>query len=159
MIRKKMAKKFRSASKTPVAAKKGLAATRLAVLLTVQTVLFVLYWRYMNSLATKGCACALTPRFQNIRAIFKAVVILYYSLIALVMVCRFCSPAIFLLAAGAGSILAIILSVLVVRWWFEMRAAHCACSDAWEKDLWAFLSAYHVATILVGFLGAVLAIV
>lgn len=156
-----MAKKARSASKTPATvAKKGpVVATRLAVLLTVQTVLFVLYWRYMNGLAAKGCACAMTPRFQNIRQVFKAVVILYYSLIALVMVCRFCSPAIFLLAAGAGSILAIILSVLVVRWWFEMRAAHCACSDAWEKDLWAFLSAYHVATIVVGFLGAVLALV
>lgn len=158
-----MAKKSRSVSKSDaapvVAVAKAQVATRLAVLLTVQTVLFVLYWRYMNSLAAKGCACALTPRFQNIRSIFKLVVILYYLVIALVLVCRFCSPAIFLVAAGAGSILAIVLSVLVVRWWFEMRAAHCACSDAWEKDLWAFLSAYHVATIVVGFLGAVLAIV
>lgn len=133
-------------------------APAVAVALVVQTTLFALFWRFMNRLSDKGCACALTPRFANVRSLFKTVVVLYYVTIWCLVASRYCPPAVFALVSTASWLLGVVLSVYVVRWWLEMRRAGCACTESWEKDLWAFLSAYEVASIVCGLLGAAVTI-
>ena len=132
-----------------------------ALSVAIQTALFVVYARYIRRLRDERCACALTPRFELIVKLFRYVVILYYvtlvglALLAGVRAARF--PVVFLAAAALlGGVLSVALSALVVKWWFEMRAAACSCSDGYEKTVWAGLSAYHLASIALGVLSGLL---
>jgi len=125
----------------------------------VQTALFAAYRHYLNRLRDTGCLCALTPRFARIETLFVWVVALFYATLLCLFACRFVPADVCIALNVAGSLLAIALAVNVVRWCLDMRAAGCLCSDAWEKDLWAFLSAYHLAAIVLGAVGALLTLI
>lgn len=130
-------------------------AAAAVISIAIQTALFLVYARYIQRLRVEKCACALTPRFELIVKLFRYVVILYYvTLVGLALLAgvRAAGFPVVILAAAAllGGVLSVALSALVVKWWFEMRAAACACSNGYEKTVWAGLSAYHIASIVIG---------
>jgi hypothetical protein len=140
--------------------KKGrdVVTTSTAVLATaIQVFLFVSYWSYMNRMRDSGCECALTPSFAAVRQTFQHVVAAYVATFCAMLLLKFVPVEVFLIARVIVGVMSLVLSALVVKWWLDMHKVSCACSESWEKHVWAGISAYHVAVVAVGVVSILLA--
>ena len=125
----------------------------------IQVFLFVSYWNYMNRMRDEGCKCALTKSFAMVRKTFVQVVILYLATFLLILFFKALPLELILAANLVLCVMSLVLSVFVVKWWIEMYGVSCKCSEAWEKYVWAGLSAYHIASVAVGLISLLLAAV
>ena len=118
-------------------------ATSAIILIVVQLCLLFAYWKYMQRLEKENCACALTPAYTRVKWTFYA----YAALFLLTLL----GMGIFShMIAIIFPPVALLLACLVCYWWFQMHQVKCKCSAAWEKDVWATLSAIYIAIFIVG---------
>jgi len=111
----------------------------LVVSLAINIGLPLMYLTYLRRLEDQHCQCAVThDLFQTLRW-------LVIAQLAFTVILPFVTIVPRELRVGASAALGIANALILLTWTRAMNDLKCLCSDGWQKNVWAAMSALYLS--------------